>query len=90
VTPTDVSAPQVLRAAIVARLAALTFAPRTPAGLVVLRLSVDANGKVTAVDVLSGDAAVAAQLRAKLLELHSAAKATSSKATVVVTIRLAR
>jgi Ca-activated chloride channel family protein len=89
-TPTDVGAPQALRAAIEARLATLTFAPRVPTGLVVLRLDIDASGKVTAVDVLSGDAGVAAQLRAKLLELRSAAKAKSPKAAVVVTIRLAR
>jgi Ca-activated chloride channel family protein len=89
-TPTDVAAPQTLRAAIEARLATLTFTRGTPAGLVALRLSIDASGKVTGVDVLSGDAAVAAQLRARLLELRSAAKATSPKATVVVTIRLGR
>jgi Ca-activated chloride channel family protein len=89
-TGTDLVSPERLRDAVEAKLAALTWpAGSAPAGVVVVRLHVDAAGKVTALDLVSGDATLATLLRARLVGLTSAAKATSAQAALVVTIRLA-
>jgi hypothetical protein len=85
---TDLTAPEALRAMIEAHLRTMTWPATTPAGPVVLRLHVDASGKVAAVDVVSGDAGAAAALRASLVGLTSGAKATTARATLVLTIRL--
>jgi Ca-activated chloride channel family protein len=86
--PADLASPEMLRAVVEARLRTLTWPASTPAGVVVLRLHVDASGKVTAVDVVTGDAGVAAALRARLLGVASGAKATTARATLVVTVRV--
>jgi Ca-activated chloride channel family protein len=86
--PTDLSSPESLRAAVEARLAAATWTVR-PTGRFVLRLRVDATGKVTAVDVVSGEPSFGATLASLLKGLTSGAKSTSPKATLVVTVRVA-
>jgi hypothetical protein len=86
-SPTDLTSPERLRAAIEARLTASTW--RTlPKGTFVLRLHVDASGKVTAVEVVSGAADGGATLGALLKGLTSASKGTSAQAALVITIRL--
>jgi Ca-activated chloride channel family protein len=88
--PTNLASPELLRAAIDARLGTLKWpAPWAP-GLIVMRLHVDATGRVTAVEVVSGNATLGASLRARLVGLTSGAKAATSKATLVVTIRIAQ
>ncbi|HVU50033.1 MAG TPA: hypothetical protein VHL80_05075 [Polyangia bacterium] len=52
------------------------------------RLHVDASGRVTAVEVVSGDPGLAKLLRARLLGLTSASKAATSKAILLVTLRV--
>jgi Ca-activated chloride channel family protein len=87
--PTDLAAPEQLRAAVEARLAKLTWPlASTPTGPVVLRLRVDGAGKVTAVELVSGDADLAKLLRAPLLGLTSGTKAVGREAMLVVTIRM--
>jgi Ca-activated chloride channel family protein len=83
------AAPEALLAAVKARLA--TLGGRCPAGQVVLKLTVDAAGKVTVVDLVTGDAPVAAFLKAHLVGLTSGAKpvGTAKVATWTVTIRVA-
>ncbi len=76
-----------LVAAVKARLAALRGGCVGQAGQVVLRLHVDAAGKVVAIDVASGDAALGACLRGKLLGLGSATRATGKTGTLTVTLR---
>jgi Ca-activated chloride channel family protein len=89
-TAADLASPERLRAAVEAKLASLTWpAGSTPKGLVVLRLRVDAAGKVTAVEVVSGDRGLGARLRSNLVGLTSGARGSTPKATLVVTIRLA-
>jgi Ca-activated chloride channel family protein len=88
VTPTDLSSPEALRAAVEARLGARAWALR-PTGLFVLRLHVDGAGKVTAVDVVAGERTFGATLANLIRGLTSAAKATSPRAALVVTIRMA-
>jgi Ca-activated chloride channel family protein len=79
-----------LRAALEARLQAVRQGCPARAGKVVLRLHVDATGKVVAVDAVSGDAAVAAYLRAKLAGLTSATRATGPAGTWTVTVSVGR
>jgi Ca-activated chloride channel homolog len=86
---TDLGSPETLRAAVEARLARFAW-PAAATGPVVLRLHVDASGRVTLIEVVSGDEGLAAALRAKLLGLTSGAKGLTAKATLVVTVRLAR
>jgi hypothetical protein len=83
------ASPELLLAAVKARLASVdwTRAAGRP-GQLGLRLTVDASGKVVAVYVVSGDAALAPVLKAKLVGLTSAAKATGKVATWTVTIRI--
>jgi hypothetical protein len=78
-----------LRTAIESRLIAARQACAAAGGRVVLRLTVDATGKVTAVDVVSGDAGLAACVRPGLLGLTSAARAAAKTGTFTVTITVA-
>jgi Ca-activated chloride channel family protein len=77
-----------LAAAFATRLAAVRAGCPRRAGQVTLRLTVDAAGRVVAVDAVSGDAAVAAYLRAKLLGLSSATRPTAKTGTWMVTLRV--
>jgi hypothetical protein len=79
-----------LRAAVEAKLATIAWseAPRQ-AGRIVLRLRVDGAGKVVAVEVVSGDAALAAFVRGKLLGLQSGARAVGPKTVATWTVTLA-
>jgi Ca-activated chloride channel family protein len=86
VTSKDLASPEHLKAALEAKLRALSFGA-TPAGPIVLRLRVDARGRVTAVEVVSGERAFGATLAAALEGLTAASKGTSSQASLVVTIR---
>ena len=90
-TPTDLTSPE--RPA----LEALRALPRVldPAGLLDPRgpssscaFHVDASGKVTAVDVVSGDPGLGKLLRARLLGLTSASKAASTRAVLVLTLQV--
>jgi Ca-activated chloride channel homolog len=85
------ASPELLLAAVKARLAALKTnegPPRT--GQLVLRLTIDATGKVIAVDAVSGDKVLAAFVRSKLLGLVSGAKASSRPATWTFTLAASR
>ncbi|HVR02973.1 MAG TPA: VIT and VWA domain-containing protein [Polyangia bacterium] len=86
----DLSSPELLRAAVEAKLATIAWAeaPRQ-AGRLVLRLRVDGAGKVVAVEIVSGDAALAAFLRGELLGLTSGARAIGSKTVAIWTVTLA-
>ncbi|HEV3030241.1 MAG TPA: VIT domain-containing protein [Polyangia bacterium] len=85
----DLSSPELLRAAVEAKLATIAWAeaPRR-AGRLVLRLRVDGAGKVVAVEVISGDAALATFVRGKLLGLTSGARGATPKAMLVLAVRL--
>jgi hypothetical protein len=78
-----------LRAAIEASLIAARGGCSAGRGGVVLRLTVDAAGKVIAVDVDSGDARLAACLRPGLLGLTSGTRATAKTGAFTVTITVA-
>jgi Ca-activated chloride channel family protein len=77
-----------LQAAVQARLAAVGGACPGRPGDVVLRLTVDAGGKVVGVEALSGDALVTAYLRAQLAGLGSATRATGKSGTFTITVRV--
>jgi Ca-activated chloride channel family protein len=89
-TPAGLQSPELLVAALKTRLAAIKWdeAPRHAAAQLTLRLTVDAAGKVVAVDIVSGDAALGAFVKAKLAGLTSGAKATAKPATLTVTLRV--
>ncbi len=53
---------------------------------VVLRLTIDANGKVLSLQVLSGDEGLASCLRPKLMSLVSAARATAASGILEVAV----
>jgi hypothetical protein len=53
-------------------------------GQLVLKLTVDATGRVVAVEVVSGDAALVTFLKGKLVGLTTAAKATAKPGAVGV------
>ncbi len=83
---TGLTSPEALVAALKVRLGSVT--KRGLAGRVILALTVDATGRVTGVDVVSGDARVGAFLKAKLVGLTSTAKASGPRAVLTVTIRI--
>ncbi|MDB4982170.1 MAG: von Willebrand factor type like domain [Myxococcales bacterium] len=76
---TGLASPEALVAALEARLASLS--KRCPKGHVVLKLTVDAGGKVTSVEILSGDTKVGAFLRRELVGLTSGATARATSGT---------
>ncbi len=86
----DLSSPELLRAAVEAKLATIAWAeaPRGP-GRLALRLRVDGSGKVVSIEVVSGDAALAAFVRGKLLGLTSGARAIAPKTVATWTVTLA-
>lgn len=59
-------------------------------GTIKLRITVDANGKITKVERLSGDEAIAKSLVAKLNNATTATKASAPSGTVEITITLSR
>jgi hypothetical protein len=77
-----------LQAAVQARLAVVGGACPGRPGDVVLRLTVDAGGKVVGVEAVSGDALVTAYLRAQLAGLGSATRATGKSGTFTITVRV--
>jgi Ca-activated chloride channel family protein len=82
---TNLSSPESLLAAAKARLATVDWAALgAHPGQLVLKLTVDATGKVVAVEVVSGDAALVTLLKGKLVGLTTAAKATVRPGTVGV------
>jgi Ca-activated chloride channel family protein len=89
-TSADLQAPELLLAAVKARLTAIKWdeAPRHATTQLTLRLSVDVAGKVVAVDVVSGDAGLAAFVKAKLVGLTSGARPTAKVGTLVLTVRV--
>jgi hypothetical protein len=89
-TPANLQSPELLLAALKTRLGAIKWdeAPRHAPGQLVLRLTVDAAGKVVAVDVVSGDAALGAFLKAKLTGMTSGAKASGKVGTMSVALRV--
>ena len=86
VTPTNLGSPERLKAAVEAKLRTLSFGP-TALGQIVLRLHVGADGKVTAVEVVSGDAALARTIRERLVGLVGGSHPTTgAEATLTVTL----
>ena len=84
------SSPALLRAAVEGRLAAIVWAEAPgAAGRLVLRLRVDGEGKVVAVEAVAGDARLAAFVRGKLLGLTSGARALGGKTLATWTVALA-
>jgi Ca-activated chloride channel family protein len=88
-TPAGLQSPELLIAALKTRLVSVDWshAPRATKPLT-LRLTVDAAGKVIAVDVVSGDAALGAHVKAKLAGLTSGAKASTKTGTLTLTLRV--
>src|SRR5262249_43999318 len=79
-----------LRAALEARLAAVRHGCPARPGQAVLRLTVDAAGRVVAIEAVSGDSTVAAYLRARLAGLTSATRPTGPTGTWTVTLAVSR
>jgi Ca-activated chloride channel family protein len=86
VTSKDLGSPERLKAALEAKLRTLSFGA-SAGGQIVLRLHVGADGKVTAVEVVSGDVVLARTLRESLLGLVGGSRPTTgAEATLTVTL----
>jgi Ca-activated chloride channel family protein len=86
---TGLASPEALLAAVKARLASVDWAAAgARPGELVLTLTVDASGKVVGVQVISGDASLAALLRARLVGLTSGARPTGKVGSWVVKVRV--
>src|SRR5262249_54955935 len=90
VSPAGLGDMAALRTALEARLLAVRAGCPARPGRVVLRLTVDAAGRVVAVDAVSGDSTVAAYLRAALAGLTSTTRPTGPTGTLTVTFVVAR
>jgi Ca-activated chloride channel family protein len=89
VSTAGLSSPELLLAAVKARLAGVRWneAPRR-AGQVTLRIDVDGSGRIVSVAAIAGDPGLVAFLRGKLLNLTSGARATGKLGTWTVAIRV--
>jgi Ca-activated chloride channel family protein len=86
VTSKNLGSPERLKAALEAKLRTLSFGA-TAAGTIVLSLHVGADGKVTAVEVVSGNVVLARTFREHLLGLLGGSRpTTAAEATLTVTL----